>query len=59
LRRALCAAVCVVWAWSCCAMADGLALLLAVLVLVVPIGVGWVALKLSDRKAQRPRGDCP
>ena len=40
-------------------MADWIALLLAVLVLVVPIGVGWVALKLSDRKAQRPRGGCP
>lgn len=40
-------------------MADGIALLLAVLVLVVPIGVGWVALKLSDRRARRPRGDRP
>lgn len=59
MRRALCAAPCVAWAWSCCAMADGIALLLAVLVLVVPIGVGWVALKLSDRRARRPRGDRP
>ena len=59
MRLALCAAPCVAWARSCCAMADWIALLMAVLVLVVPIGVGWVALKLSDRKAQRPRGDCP
>lgn len=58
MRPALCAAPGVAWAWSC-AMADWIALLLAVLVLMVPIGVGWVALKLSDRKAQRPRGDCP
>lgn len=40
-------------------MADWIALLMAVLVLVVPIGVGWVALELSDRKAQRPHGDSP
>jgi uncharacterized membrane-anchored protein YhcB (DUF1043 family) len=39
-------------------MADWIALLMAVLVLVVPIGVGWVALKLSERKVQRPHGDC-
>ena len=59
MRLALCAAPCVAWAWSCCAMADWIALLLAVLVLVVPIGVGWVALKLSDRRSRRPRGDRP
>ena len=40
-------------------MADFFALLMALLVLVVPIGVAWMALMLSDRKAQRPRGDCP
>jgi hypothetical protein len=59
LRLALCAAPCAACARSCCAMVDWIALLLAVMVLVVPIGVGWMALKLSDRKAQRPRGDCP
>ncbi len=40
-------------------MDDWMAVVLAVLVLLVPIGVGWVALKLSDRKAKRPGGDCP
>lgn len=46
-------------AWGRCAMNEWIEVLVAVLVLVVPIGMGWVALKLSDRKAQRPRGDCP
>ena len=35
-------------------MNDWLQMLLALLVLVIPIGVAWMALKLSDRKARKP-----
>lgn len=39
-------------------MNDWLQVLLALLVLVVPIGVAWMALKLSDRRARKSGRGC-